>query len=152
MPAIRFAQHEFASLSLGNSRAVWVQCPPEPHGNDASGLCIFLDGEYYLANIRAGKANASMLDGITVDYYGSPTPINQVATISVPEARQLMVKPFDASVMKDLEKAILKSDLGLTPQSDGKVLRLQMPHLSGEQREKYAAKVKQMCEESRVAM
>jgi ribosome recycling factor len=75
-----------------------------------------------------------------------------MATVSTPEPRLIVIKPFDASVMNELSKALMKSDLGITPQSDGKVLRLQMPPLSGEQREKYAAKVKQLCEDARIAM
>jgi ribosome recycling factor len=105
-----------------------------------------------LKGVRTGRASAALVDNIRVDYYGAMTPLNQVAAISVPEARQIMIKPFDMSVLNEISRAILKSDLGITPQSDGKVLRLQMPALSGEQRQKYAAKVKEMCEEARVAM
>ena len=105
-----------------------------------------------LRSIRTSRASASLVEGIRVDYYGTMTPISQMASISVPEPRQILIKPFDASVLNDISKAILKSDLGITPQSDGKVLRLTMPPLSGEQRKKYAAKVKEMCEEARIAM
>ena len=106
----------------------------------------------HLRTIRTSRASASLLDGIRVEYYGTPTPIAQMASISVPEPRQIMIKPFDASVLGDVAKAIMKSDLGLQPQNDGKVLRLSMPPLSGEQRKKYAGKVKEMCEETRIAM
>jgi len=105
-----------------------------------------------LKGVRTGRASAALVDHIRVDYYGAITPLNQLAAVSTPEARQIMIKPFDMSVLTEISKAILKSDLGITPQSDGKVLRLQMPPLSGEQRQKYAAKVKEMCEEARVAM
>lgn len=105
-----------------------------------------------LRGIRTGRATSALVDNIRMDYYGTSTPISQLASVSIPEPRQIIIKPFDGSVMKELEKAILKSDLGITPQSDGKVLRLAMPPLSGEQRTKYAAKVKQLCEEARVAM
>ena len=107
-----------------------------------------------LAQIRTGRASPALVDTIRVEYYGTPTPLNQVAHISVPEARQLMIKPFDASpqVMKDIERAIQKSDLGLNPQSDGKVLRLIMPPLSGEQRQKLVAKVKDLVEQNHVAL
>lgn len=105
-----------------------------------------------LKGVRTGRASTALVDHIRVDYYGTMTPINQLAAISVPEPRQIVIKPFDASVLGEVSKAILKSDLGITPQSDGKVLRLQMPALSGEQRQKYAAKVKEMCEEARIAM
>ncbi len=105
-----------------------------------------------LRAVRTGRASTALVENIRVDYYGSPTPINQLASLSVPEPRQIVIKPFDASVLVEISKAILKSELGITPQSDGKMLRLQMPPLSGEQRLKYAAKVKEMCEEGRVAM
>ena len=103
---------------------------------------------------RTGRASPTLVDTIRVEYYGTPTPLNQVAHISVPEARQLMIKPFDASpdVMKEIEKSIQKSDLGLNPQSDGKALRLIMPPLSGEQRQKLVAKVKDLVEQNRVAL
>lgn len=105
-----------------------------------------------LKGVRTGRASAALVDHLRVDYYGTLTPLNQLASVSTPEPRQIMIKPFDMSVLSEISKAILKSDLGITPQSDGKVLRLQMPPLSGEQRQKYAAKVKEMCEEARVAM
>ncbi|MFN0244120.1 MAG: ribosome recycling factor [Planctomycetota bacterium] len=106
----------------------------------------------HLRTIRTARASAALVEGIRVDYYGTQTPIAQMASISVPEPRQIMIKPFDASILGDINKAILKSDLGITPQNDGKVLRLTMPMLSGEQRKKYATKVKEMCEETRIAM
>jgi ribosome recycling factor len=105
-----------------------------------------------LRTIRTSRASGALVEGIRVDYYGTLTPISQMASISVPEPRQIMIKPFDASVLGDMSKAIMKSDLGITPQNDGKVLRLTMPQLSGEQRKKYAAKVKELCEETRIAM
>ena len=105
-----------------------------------------------LRGVRTSRASSALVDNIRVEYYGTLTPINQMATVSTPEPRLIVIKPFDPSVMNELSKALLKSELGITPQSDGKVLRLQMPPLSGEQREKYAAKVKQMCEDARIAM
>ncbi|MBM3986827.1 MAG: ribosome recycling factor [Planctomycetes bacterium] len=105
-----------------------------------------------LRAVRTGRASTALVENIRVDYYGSPTPINQLAALSVPEPRQIVIKPFDLSVLPEVNKAILKSELGINPQSDGRMLRLQMPPLSGEQRLKYAAKVKEMCEEGRVAM
>jgi ribosome recycling factor len=107
-----------------------------------------------LGSIRTGRASPTLVDTIRVDYYGTPTPLHQIAHISVPEPRQLMIKPFDGSpqVTKDIEKAIQKSDLGLNPQSDGKMLRLSMPPLSGEQRHKLVAKVKDLIEQNRVAL
>jgi ribosome recycling factor len=102
--------------------------------------------------IRTSRASSALVEHIRVDYYGTPTPISQMASISVPEPRQILIKPFDASALSDINKAILKSDLGIMPQSDGKVLRLTMPPLSGDQRKKYAGKVKEMAEETRVAM
>jgi ribosome recycling factor len=105
-----------------------------------------------LRSVRTGQASPALVENIRVDYYGTPTPISQLGSISIPEPRQIMIKPFDASVLKEMSKAIQKSDLGITPQDDGKVLRLTLPQLSGDQRKKYAAKVKEMCEEARVAM
>lgn len=107
-----------------------------------------------LGSIRTGRASPTLVDTIRVDYYGTMTPLNQIAHVSVPEPRQLLIKPFDSSpqVIKDVEKAIQKSDLGLNPQSDGKQLRLTMPPLSGEQRTKLAAKVKDLVEQNRVAL
>ncbi len=105
-----------------------------------------------LRSVRTARASSALVDNIRVEYYGTLTPINQLAAVSTPEPRQIVVKPFDPSVLGDISKAIMKSDLGITPQNDSKVLRLQMPPLSGEQREKYAAKVRSLCEEARVAM
>lgn len=105
-----------------------------------------------LRTIRTGRAAPALVEGVRVDYYGTSTPLNQIANISVPEARQLLIKPYDASILKEIERAILKSDLGLTPASDGKVLRLTLPPLSEEQRRKLSAKVKDLTEQSRVAL
>lgn len=105
-----------------------------------------------LRSVRTGQASPALVENVRVDYYGAQTPIAQLGAISVPEPRQLMIKPFDASVLQEMAKAIMKSDLGINPQSDGKVLRLQLPQLSGEQRKKYAAKVKEMCEEARISL
>jgi ribosome recycling factor len=105
-----------------------------------------------LRNVRTSQASPALVENLRVDYYGTPTPLSQLASISVPEPRQLMVKPFDASILMEVSKAIQKSDLGINPQSDGKVLRLTLPQLSGDQRKKYATKVKEICEEARVAL
>lgn len=102
--------------------------------------------------IRTSRASPALVDTIRVDYYGTPTPLQQLANISVPEARQLVVKPFDASVMKEIERALLASDLGLTPSNEGKQIRLVLPPLSEEQRKKIAAKCKEISEATRVAM
>ena len=106
----------------------------------------------HLKAIRTSRASSALVENIKVDYYGVPTPLSQMASISIPEPRQIVIKPFDASVLNDIGKAIQKSDLGIQPQNDGKLLRLTMPPLSGDQRKKYAAKVKEMCEETRVAL
>jgi len=105
-----------------------------------------------LRTIRTSRASPALVEGIRVEYYGVPTPLSQMASISIPEPRQILIKPFDPSVIGDVGKAILKSDLGVTPLNDGKVLRLTMPPLSGEQRKKYASKVKELCEETRISM
>ena len=105
-----------------------------------------------LRGVRTGRATSALVDNIKVDYYGTMTPLSQMAAISTPEPRQILIKPFDMSSLQEVTKAIQKSDLGITPQSDGKVLRLNLPALSGEQRTKYAHKVKEIVEEARVAM
>jgi len=105
-----------------------------------------------LRGVRTGRASPGLVEGIKVDYYGSPTPVKQLATISIPEPRQIVVKPYDANVTSELAKAILKSDLGITPQSDGKIIRLNLPPMSQEQREKTVARVKDMAEECRVSV
>lgn len=103
-------------------------------------------------SIRAGRANASVLDRITVDYYGVPTPIEQMAAVSVPEPRILMIQPWDASTLKTIEKAILTSDIGINPQNDGRVIRLAFPPLTEERRREIVKDVKKFAEESKVAI
>ena len=104
------------------------------------------------ASIRAGRANPSVLDRITVDYYGCPTPVNQLASISVSEARILVVQPFDASPLKSIEKAIQASDLGINPTNDGRVLRIAFPQLTEDRRKELCKQVSKICEESKVAV
>ena len=102
--------------------------------------------------VRAGRANVSVLDKITVDYYGVPTPIQQMAAVSVPEPRVLMIQPWDATTLKPIEKAILTSDIGINPQNDGKVIRLSFPPLTEERRKEIVKDVKKMAEENKVAI
>lgn len=102
--------------------------------------------------IRTGRATPGLVDGIRVDYYGAPTPIRQLATISIPEARLIVIKPFDPSSLKEVEKAIQKSELGVTPQSDGKLIRLNLPPLSEEQRKRLAGRCKELAEAARVSI
>ncbi len=109
-----------------------------------------LEREY--KSIRAGRANVSVLDKITVDYYGAPTPIQQMAAVSVPEPRILMIQPWDASTLKDIEKAILVSDIGINPQNDGRVIRLSFPPLTEERRKEIVKDVKKTAEDSKVAV
>lgn len=108
--------------------------------------------EEHLKGLRTGRPTPALVDGIRVEAYGNPMPMNQVATISVPDSNQIVVKPFDPSTCAAIEKAILKSDLGITPESDGKIVRLNVPMMSQEQRDKLAAKVKEMAEEARVTV
>lgn len=103
-----------------------------------------------LATVRAGRANPSLLDNVYVDYYGAPTPLNQLASISAPEARLLVISPFDKSSIGDVEKAIQKADLGLTPSNDGKVLRINIPSLTEERRKELTKVVSKYLEEARV--
>jgi ribosome recycling factor len=105
-----------------------------------------------LASVRAGRASASLLDRITVDYYGAPTPVNQLAGISVPEARLLVIQPYDRSVLGDIEKAILKSDLGLNPSNDGTLIRIMIPQLTEERRKDLVKVVKKESEEAKIAI
>lgn len=104
------------------------------------------------AGIRAGRANPGVLDKVMVDYYGSPTPINQMAAVSVAEARILVVQPWDVSTLKSIEKAILASDVGITPTNDGKVLRLVFPQLTEDRRKELVKDIKKMAEDSKVAI
>lgn len=105
-----------------------------------------------LASVRAGRANASLLDRITVDYYGAPTPVNQLAGISVPEARLLVIQPYDKTILGEIEKAIMKSDLGLNPTSDGNIIRIAIPALTEERRKELVKLVKKEAEEAKVAI
>ena len=105
-----------------------------------------------LSEIRAGRANPAILNKISVEYYGVPTPINQVAGISVPEARMIVIQPWDASILKSIEKAILASDIGLNPNNDGKVIRLNFPDLTEERRKELAKEVRKIAEEAKVGI
>ena len=108
--------------------------------------------EENLSEVRAGRANPAILNKITVDYYGTATPINQVAGISVPEARLIVIQPWDMSVLKEIEKAILASDIGITPNSDGKVIRLNFPELNEERRKQIVKEVRSLGEEAKIAV
>ena len=102
--------------------------------------------------VRAGRANAKVLDRITVEYYGSETPLNGVATISTPDARTLVIQPWDTTLLKEIQKAIQASDLGINPQNDGKVVRLIFPQLTEERRKELTKQVKKYAEDAKVAM
>ena len=112
--------------------------------------CEYLEADFM--TIRAGRANPHVLDKIRVDYYGSPTPIQQIASVSTPDARSLLIQPWDASVLKGIEKAILASDLGLNPQNDGRTIRLIFPALTEERRRDLVKQVKKYGEEAKVAV
>ncbi|MBW2366479.1 MAG: ribosome recycling factor [Deltaproteobacteria bacterium] len=105
-----------------------------------------------LKRLRTGRANVSLLDGIRVDYYGTPTPLNQMASLSTPESRLIAVQPWDATVIKEIEKAIMKSDLGLTPSNDGKIVRIAIPPLSEERRKQIVKLLHKACEDYKVAI
>ncbi|MFC1578086.1 ribosome recycling factor [Thermodesulfobacteriota bacterium] len=105
-----------------------------------------------LKRLRTGRASLAILDGIKVDYYGTITPLNQMATLAVPESRLITIQPWDASVIKDIEKAILKSDLGLTPSSDGKIIRISIPQLTEDRRKELVKVVHKVCEEHKVSI
>ena len=104
------------------------------------------------SEVRAGRANPAILNKIRVDYYGTPTPINQVAGISVPEARLIVIQPWDATLLKEIEKEILKAEIGINPNNDGKVIRLAFPELNEERRKELVKEVKKMAEDSKVSI
>ena len=108
--------------------------------------------EENLSEVRAGRANPAILNKVTVDYYGTATPINQVAGISVPEARLIVIQPWDMSVLKEIERAILASDIGITPNNDGKVIRLNFPELNEERRKEIVKDIRKMSEDAKVAV
>ena len=105
-----------------------------------------------LDRVRTGRASLTLLDGIRVDYYGTLTPLNQMATLAVPESRLITIQPWDTSVIKDIEKAILASDLGLTPASDGKLIRIAIPPLTEERRKELVKRVHKICEDHKVGV
>ena len=105
-----------------------------------------------LSEVRAGRANPAILNKVKIDYYGTPTPINQVAGVSVPEARLIVIQPWDMSILKEIEKAILASDIGINPNNDGKVIRLAFPELTEERRKDLVKDIKKMAEEAKVAV
>ncbi|HQR42930.1 MAG TPA: ribosome recycling factor [Gemmatales bacterium] len=105
-----------------------------------------------LRGIRTGRASPALVDTLRVDYYGSPTPLKQLAGVSCPDPQQILIRPYDAGALKDIEKAIIASNLGLAPNSDGKVIRLNIPAMSGEQRNKMTTRVKKLAEDSKVSI
>ena len=104
------------------------------------------------SEIRAGRANPAILNKVKVDYYGTPTPINQVAGVSVPEARLIVIQPWDMSILKEIEKAILASDIGITPNNDGKVIRLAFPELNEERRKEIVKEIRKTAEDAKVSI
>lgn len=105
-----------------------------------------------LTRIRTGRASLSILDGVRVNYYGTPTPLNQLASLSVPESRLITIQPWDITAIKEIEKAILKSNLGLTPTSDGKIVRIAIPPLTEDRRKEIVKQINKICEDYRVAV
>lgn len=105
-----------------------------------------------LAGIRTGRANPGLVDTLRVEVYGSPTPIKQLASVGAPEPTQIVIRPYDPSTIKDIEKAIIASDLGFNPQSDGRLIRINIPPLSGEVRKKMVGRIKELSEEAKVSL
>ena len=105
-----------------------------------------------LTGIRTGRANPGLVDSLKVDVYGSTCPLKQVATVACPEPNQIVIRPFDASTLKDIEKAIIASDLGYTPNNDGRVVRINIPPLSTQVRQKMVARIKELCEDTKIAI
>lgn len=108
--------------------------------------------ESEMKRVRTGRASLNIFDGIRVDYYGTPTPLNQMASLAVPESRLITIQPWDATVIKDIEKALMKSNLGLTPSNDGKLIRIAIPPLTEERRKEIVKQVHKMCEDRKVAV
>ncbi len=108
--------------------------------------------EKELSKVRTGRASGALLDGVKVDYYGTPTPLPQMATVSIPESRLIAIKPWDVSVINEVEKAILKANLGLTPSNDGKIIRISIPPLTEERRKEIVKSVAKTCEDYKVAI
>src|SRR6516164_9774161 len=104
-----------------------------------------------LRGLRTGRATPALVDSLRVEYYGSPTPLKQLAQISTPDPQQIVIRPFDQSVLKDIEKAIRSSDLGMSPNNDGKMIRLTVPPMSGEQRQKLVTRIKKSSEDAKVS-
>ncbi len=102
--------------------------------------------------VRTGRATPDMFESIEVDYYGNPTPLNQLAKIQIPEAKQVVIQPYDSDSIEDIEKAIMESDLGLTPNNDGNIIRIQIPDLTEERREELRDVVKEYCEEGKITL
>ena len=105
-----------------------------------------------LKKVRTGRAQISMLDSIKVNYYGTPTPLNQVSAMSTPDARSFLISPWEVSILKEIEQAIVKSDLGMSPMNDGKVIRLKVPELTEDRRKDLVKNIKKICEDARVAV
>ncbi|MFY9254492.1 MAG: ribosome recycling factor [Fuerstiella sp.] len=105
-----------------------------------------------MGGIRTGRANPGLVDSVRVDYYGSPTPLKQIANVSVPEPQQIMIRPFDITTLNDIAKSIQNSDLGMAPNNDGRVIRLNVPPLSTERRQQMASRIKELAEEARVSI
>jgi ribosome recycling factor len=105
-----------------------------------------------LGGIRTGRANPGLVDTVRVDVYGSPTPLKQIAQVGAPEPQQLVIRPYDAGVIKEIEKAIVAADLGFNPQSDGRVVRINIPALSGDVRKKMASRIKELTEEAKISI
>jgi ribosome recycling factor len=122
----------------------------QPYEEKMKKALDFLEGDY--ASIRAGRANPHVLDKIRVDYYGTPTPIQQVGNVTVPEARIIQIAPWEKSLLKEIEKAILTSDLGINPTNDGNVIRLVFPELTEDRRKELVKEVKKKAEEGKVAV
>lgn len=113
------------------------------------GVNVFRDE---LRGLRTGRATPALVDSLRVEYYGSPTPLKQLAQISTPDPQQIVIRPFDATCLKDIEKAIRSSDLGMSPSNDGKMIRLPVPAMSGEQRQKMVARIKKSAEDAKVSL
>jgi len=157
--------HHYTVLSPHNPQSAQSKSPPQlsAEGSHMTSDEILLDVEERmekavrklksdLAGIRTGRANPGLVDSLRVEVYGSPTPLKQIASVGAPEPNQIVIRPYDPNTIKEIEKAILASDLGFTPQNDGRVIRLNVPPLSTEVRRKMVARVRELAEEARIAL
>ena len=146
---LKFLYYNFSKCKKNNKGEIFMSDLSSIEEKMKKSVSVFIE---QLAEVRAGRANPAILNKINISYYGVPTPINQVAGISVPEARLIVIQPWDTSILKEIEKAILASDIGINPNNDGKVIRLNFPELTEERRKDLVKDIRKTAEEARIAV